>query len=313
MPALEKLTSSRVEELFETVVRPLAPRIPRQRWQRAFEPRDWRDEEHFGYVLVDGGKMIGMLGTLFSRRSIDGRDVRFCNLHNWYVTPEHRASSLLLMRPVLALREHVVTDLTATDEVVAISRRLGFATIERTALLLPPLPPSPGRNSHEIELIDLTDQPDQADSALNATELRIFRDHQGIDCGHLLVRAPEGRCYLVYSQIACRWLPHCHIHHVSDATVFSRRHAAIRRRLLRDGGCYVALSSPLLGGAKLPLSIANGTCPWLVRSTSPPPTSLDSLYSEIPLSQLPLYPRPPRFLLPATRRLVRRWKNRASE
>jgi hypothetical protein len=298
--SIEKLTAGMFPEVF-TLLHRLDPHMPEAIARRAFEPRGWHDEDHYGYVMLAEGKPVGVLGALFSQRLIEGRSVRFCNLHNWYVEPAHRARSLLLMRPILALKDHVITDLSASGEVVAISERLGFTRLDRTIRLLPQIPWKSGT----ADLIDLVKTPDVVASRLNAQEQQLVRDHQHIGCQVLLVESDDGHCLVIASTVPARWLPHVFVHYLSNPQVFARHHSQIRHQLLRAGGCYVAVNTPHLAGETIPYSFTADANQRLVRGTHCPPESIDSLYSEMPLLKLPVYPRPPLFIRGTALRLWR--------
>jgi hypothetical protein len=306
MRTVDKLTAAMFPEVYEQLLRIFSPHMPREAFQRAFVPRGWNDEDHFGYVLRVDGQLAGLLGTLFSTRELAGRTYRFCNLHSWFVLPTHRAFSLLLMRPVLTLPDCVLTDFSASAEVMAISERLGFRTLDRTIRMMPPLPWR-GRGA---EVIDLQADPDLSSRLLSPAQQILFRDHQGIDCEHLLVRDDAGECYIVASRVPSRWLPHVHVHYLSDPRTFARLHATIRSYLFaRLGGRYVAINTPHLAGEKLPYSLGADANRRLIRGPEIESSLVDSLYSELPLFKLPIYPRPPLAIRGVALRLWQ-WQNR---
>lgn len=324
MPApnrqIEKITAAMFPEIYDRLLHPFSPYMRREVFKRAFVPRGWHDEDHFGYVLRVVGEPVGMLGALFSRRQIDGSEVRFCNLHNWYVQPAHRASSLLLMRPILALQDCVITDLSASGEVVAISERLGFTKIDRTIRVLPPIP----WRGRGVELIDLAAEPHRAVELLSPEDQIIFRDHQDIHCQHWVVRNEAETCYLVASKIPSRWMPHTMVHYLSNPRLFAQHHAFLRGQLLRNGGGrYVAVNEPHLASAKasIPCSFRADSNQRLVRGNQVggkliEPAAIDSLYSELALFKLPCYPRPPKFMRGVALQLWKwqqRWKTRPSD
>lgn len=48
--------------------------ITKDDWRNLFS-HSWKgDDDQYGYVLVDGGKIVGFLGTIFSEREVDGTD-----------------------------------------------------------------------------------------------------------------------------------------------------------------------------------------------------------------------------------------------
>lgn len=280
-------------ELYDGVLRDLNPDLDPSVWRRGFEPRGWSGESHFGYALVDEGRIVGLMGTLFSERSIDGRQVAICNLHSWFVQPAYRGTaSLLLLRPVLALRHHILTDFTSTPDVATMLLRVGFREFSGHTLFLPvvPLRPDWGPAPRNIGLTDA-----EAIGLMSDADLRILRDHTGFGCTHTILRVGSTYCYVVSSRIEDGPWPHVHVHYVSAPSVFRQRIAAFRRHLLSDGARYLAVPSRLLReGCGTPLAIASRTMPVLLRPGSSevdPP--LDTLYSEMALFKWPVAPHIP--------------------
>ncbi len=289
-PRVERVTAEMFPELYDGVLRELNPHLDPSLWRRGFEPRGWSDEDHFGYALVDQGRIVGLMGTLFSERRIEGRQVPICNLHSWFVLPEYRGtSSLLLLRPVLALRHHIITDFTSTPDVATMLLRVGFHEVSGGTVFLPavPLRPDWGPTPRNIALDD-----DEATGLLSDADLRILRDHTGVGCTHTILRVGTAYCYVVSSRITDGPWPHVHVHYVSAPTVFRQRIASFRRHLLSDGARYLAVPARLMReGCGTALAITARTMPALIRpvpSEGDPP--LDTLYSEMALFKWPVAP-----------------------
>lgn len=310
MPTVVTMTAAMFPEVCETLLRELDPRMPEERWRLLFVDRGWHGEDHCGYVLRDGTRPVGVLGTLLSERLVEGRLARFCNLHAWYVKPEFRAASLSLMRPVLALGDRTLTDFSASLDVAALSKRLGFRTLDDKLLVLPRLP-WPG--DRRARITELGDDAGAAERGLNAPDLRIFRDHQGIGCSHLLLESGTGYCYVVSSSIDAGWLPHRQVHYISDRRIFAEHHLAIRAHLLRNRTCYATVGSRLLSGVAIPWSVRVASNELLYRPTasSPAPESIDTLYSELPLLRLRMPFEITRRFRGRLRRLIRKWRRPA--
>jgi hypothetical protein len=301
MSALARVTSAMFPELFEALLRDFNPRISEARWKRAFAANRPSAEDYFGYALTDGAKIGGLLGMIFSQRMIRGNVVRFCNLHTWIVKPEYRAKSLLLLKPALDLKDHTLTDLTPSNTVVQIAKRVGFVDLDRTAVALPPLfwRPSSGRAA----IAEMTGSPEQYGAALAAADLQIYRDHQDVDCGHLLLRVSEGYCYVVYSRIEARLRRHCYVHYISDTRLFSEHHATIRSHLLRTTNTrFIVVDRRMLAGVEVPFTFRIRGSRKLFRSQHVEACDVDSLYSEmVYLKHSTLISLVPRFLRMATR------------
>src|SRR5678815_4790820 len=59
-------------------------------WRRLVE-HSWSAAvgEPTGYLLCRGSQVEGFLGTIYSRRTIDGSERLFCNLSSWIVRGQH--------------------------------------------------------------------------------------------------------------------------------------------------------------------------------------------------------------------------------
>src|SRR5262245_6490969 len=118
--------------------------------QDTMRPDDWRRmlfeppwpvvEPARGFLLEDGGEAVGFLGTIFSTRVVREVERRFVNLSSWIVRPSHRASSMQLVLPVLALKGYTIVNLSASETAHEIFRKLGFRTLEERQVLCPPVP-----------------------------------------------------------------------------------------------------------------------------------------------------------------------------
>lgn len=282
MPSLEKITTDRFPEIHAELLSDWEPTLPESTWRLVFT-RHWPvDEEHFGYALIHQGKPVGMIGTLFSQRQIDGRTRRFCNLHSWTVKPEFRGLSLLLMKPILALTEHAITDLTATPRVAAISKRIGLKVLDRFAYVLPPLPAAGLHSRATLNELNV----DALDDDVPADVAQVCRDHAATECRHLLLREGEKICHIAFSVVDRHRLRYVAVHEVSDATLLARHHAVVRRRLLKSTGCaYVVIDSRLVEHARPPFSFRVRATEKLYRSTDLLPHQINSLYSEMVLLQ----------------------------
>jgi len=291
MPEVLPIRREMFGELRDGVLRELNPNMSPELWERAFELGD--PDEPRGYALAEGGSIVGLLGMIFSRRQIGGQEERFCNLHSWYVRPEHRVRSLALLRPLAAMRDVTITDLSATSEVRAISQRLGFVELDRSAIVLPPL--AWGRDIERCEIIDLSDPECSDTSILSSVERAIHRDHARMDCCQLLVCDSGGYCYIVYSRIThgvlAGIIATTLVHHLSDPARFARYHGTIRAHLMqRSRSQSVVVDARLLAGANVPGSLRMPAVPKIFRSQRVKPEQIDGLYSEqvcFKLSTLP--------------------------
>ena len=275
MVKVRPFETSMLPEIYRALLRSHAPQASEHDWHRVFDRGTAADSEPPGYVLFDRDEVVGILGTLFSERTIDGVPRRFCNLHTWVVDETHRGHALLLMRPVLRLRDHTVTDFTPTRTVYEISKKLGFADLDDRMRVL--LPAGPSRVSSEgLEITSDATRIEQIDPS-TAT---ISRDHAG--CGQLLIADAAGRCHVVYTTVRKPLLHYCYLHYLSDPAVFRRHDPAARRALLAASDTsFVVVDARLVAGLGLgagfdfPLKTRK-----LYRSRHLRPEQIDNLYSE---------------------------------
>jgi len=187
-------------EMFEEIY-PLLQEFPQQNiskdlWKRMLFDPPWPVEEpHRGYVLVDEGKVVGFYGTMFSRRVVRGRPVRFCNLSTWIVKESHRAHSLQILRPILALEDYVLVNPSPNAAVLPIFKRFGFEVLEDAQWLVAPVP-SPRQILRTIGTSLIT-EPTRIRRHLDAGG-REIQDHlRGTVAAEALVLRGNGVCHVV--------------------------------------------------------------------------------------------------------------------
>jgi len=285
------------------------------RW-RLLADYPWQTERaERGWMLVEGDEAVGFVGAIFSERMIGGRQRRFCNLASWYVRPDHRGSSLALMRPVLGLHDRTILDVSATPDVVRLSKRLGFLELDtQMRLVEPPRIGAVGRiRARTIGLADRSQDTaasgqlaatarvkvyvDDWSSArwLDAEECRVFLDHDGLPgCHRLVLVTAEGRASLVvFTHHRRGRTSYSHVQYVSDQESFLKHHEDVRRSI------YLFTGSPLLiVDARFPWSEVPGSSSALhgsIRLYRPcddlAPARIDNLYSELTMhnaARLPL-------------------------
>ena len=253
------------------------PDLAQDDWQGLFRMRENQQERHSGYLLRDDSKIVGILGTLFSQRTIDGETQPFCNLHNWFVEETYRGYSLWLMRPVLRLVDHTLTDFTPTEPVARISLKLGFRSLDSRLRILPPFPvPITRSRGGGLEFHEGLER-------LSETDTPLLRDNDHGQTGHLLVSQGENSCLIFYSRITRHALPYCYINYLSNKALFERAHLDLRSLLLkRTRSRFCALDDRTVHGLRLwpSFRLPIGST-QLYRSSRAEPTEIDTLYSEV--------------------------------
>jgi hypothetical protein len=247
-----------------------------QDWKKIFH-NIWRDQNPCcGFILLDGEDVVGFLGTLFSRRMIQGSAKDFCNLTSWIVKPEYRSESLSLLFPLMGRKNLTLTNFTASNRVIAVLQKIGFRSLEdHFHMLLPfPLPAMPCRIILDSELIE---------NRLMGENQRIYQDHLKLHCFHVIVETPEGDLYLVLNPTRKKKLPVMFVNFLSDPFLFEKYIQRCVFTLCRKLGIcglmvgdHSLVSGPLPYTLKVPRRHA-----LLYHSRDLSPAEIDTLYSEI--------------------------------
>ena len=289
MVKLEKIQSSLFSNLYDSFLIDDDPLSDEQDWRNVFDYQ-WAKEDHCGYALLDDGKVVGMLGMVFSERQINGAARKFCNLHTWWVREDHRGRSLALLRPILKLDEYTITHFTPCDTVRAVTRRMGFSDLSSQLRIL--LPHGIFSGKHASDDGDLHYDEHVIAESLGEHDKKILLDHQPYGCGHLLINDGDKHCYLLYTHVVRHRMPYCHIHYVSNKDVFLKKEAMIRSSLLkRHRARFVVVDERLVTGIRFPRSFkfwapANA----LFKSSDVKPEQIDNLYSDVVFLKLTVLP-----------------------
>lgn len=251
------------------------PTVPREAWERLFA---WGDEgEPRGWALLDGERIAGFVGTVTRRRrTADGGEATFCNLHSWIVEPDHRGRSLTLLRRALAREDLVLTDFSPTPAVHAIDRRLGFRRLDARLRILPRVPGARGGAAVDLDSANVAGR-------LEGDDARVAADHAGGGLRHAWVEDDRGGCWIAYSIVERHPVRHGLVHRLSDPAAFARSSHAARNRILEAAGArFLAVPERLLGGERVPWSaLLPLESRQLVRAPGSRLPPVDTLYSEV--------------------------------
>jgi acetoacetyl-CoA synthetase len=242
------------------------------------------DNPSRGIVLTDGGRIVGHVGTIYSRREINGKTGMVCNFSGFYVAPEYRGRGLGAALVAAAVRDKRVTytSLTPAPVTQRVNDDMGFAMLERHVLLLPP-----GLNAKTLWRshvdIDVNDQTVRA--SLGPAERQIYDDHASYDCLQLTARDAGGTAYLVVKRrlrsLRSARIPLSHILYCSAPDVLARNLERIKLAIMwRQKTCGIAINERLFPKAPRAIRREDIAQYW---SEVFAPSDLDLLYSEFVL------------------------------
>jgi hypothetical protein len=273
------ITASDARRVGEFLHAHLNERVAVDHWARALDPPWAVERPNAGFMLLDGGAIVGVQLAFYSERTIDGRRERFCNLGAWCVLPEYRFHSLRLLRSVLGQEGYHFTDLSPNSDVVGVNSRLSFRFLDTTTTLVPnlPWPTLPGRSV-------ISADPAVLERTLTGRELQLYRDHVATGAArHVLLIRNEEWCYVIFRKDRRKQIPlFVSVLHVSNPELFrSMMWPLCRHMLLHHGAAATLVEHRIIGyrprfGFSLPSPRRK-----MFRSTSLDASQIDDLYSEL--------------------------------
>jgi hypothetical protein len=262
-----------------------------EKGRNIFEYQWQRNETHCGLILVDGDRTVGFLGMIFSRRLINDKVEKFCNLTSWYVHKDYRSRAISMILPLNGMKDYTITDLTPAKNVYKIQNKLGFKDLDGAGRLLLPF----GRRLFQAEFSAANLSHDSAaiEKKLEGQNLKIFNDHQKYPCFHFLLTGQDRYCYIIYTKLRRKRIPYAHLHYISDPDLFALVYRDIRNSILSHAKAYFLLiDSRLVKNRKLPVSFCLPyRAPKQYRSSTLKPEQIDNLYSELVMLNLRTHPR----------------------
>jgi hypothetical protein len=184
-----KVDDSMFEETYQLLLGLNSNGISKEAWRRLLSPQ-WRlDGMPCGLGLVDQGRLVGFVGTLFSERVIDGRVERFCNLSSLIVSEPYRRHGWMLMFSAVRAENCTVTIFTPMSVLYTRAPEIGFRNLGTRIRIMFPIPWARRGCGAEVELLD---DATEIRPHLDEMHRRYLDDHLPYECGHLLVRQSMG-------------------------------------------------------------------------------------------------------------------------
>jgi hypothetical protein len=274
-------------EAFEEIY-PLLERLPnramsKQDWRWLLFEYPWAPGPPRGWALYADGAAVGFIGAVFSARPLLGRVEKFCNPSCWIVLEPYRYASALLLRPILALKDHTILSLWLSPAAYKVFSRLGLRLLESEQLVLPPIP-RPAEAARALRG-SFTLKPEEIRSELDGNERTIHEDMSSSPVArHVLLRRGSRRCYLVATP-ARKWgVAYADVQYLGDREFFWEHRILAQAALVRAlgiAGFTVAVDRRFLVGRPPPLALRMNML-RLYRPTRDDitPTLIDGLYSE---------------------------------
>jgi hypothetical protein len=194
-----------------------------------------------------------------------------------------------MLLEVLKLKDYTLTNFTASPTVATILSKLGFTEFAVHQRVLLPLPRPPfTRRGQRCDF-----DPAVIKSKLSGEDLRIFNDHEELDCRHLLLQSDKsaesdefdrGDCYVVLKNIVRKRLTWAKVHYLSNATVFHEcMESLIARICFRLRVCGVMVDERYVEGFtfRTSMSYPHQRRAYFKSSSVVDKNLIDTLYSEV--------------------------------
>ena len=277
--AVEPIGDSDIDRVGDFLHENLDSHISARNWSQAVRPPWSVESPNHGFMLHEGGHLVGVYLAFYSERTIAERNERFCNLAAWCVVPKYRLHGLKLLNALLGQSGYHFTDLSPSGNVVRLNERLGFKHLDTAAALMPnlPWPTWPGRYR-------ISSDPAAIESVLAGPQLQIYRDHRHARAAkHLVIIHRGEHCYVIFRRDRRKDLPlFASVLYVSNPSLF-RRMAAVfgRHLLLRHRIPLTLLELRIVGGQPAGSLRLRSSRPKMFKSDSLRPEQIDNLYSEL--------------------------------
>lgn len=227
------------------------PERSRRYWEQALARMARRpvveDFPRYGYVLVSGERIVGVMLTLYFRHpGVDGDAIR-CNLSSWAVDEDFRSYAGKLVMTALRRREITFLSITPAPVTLKVTEALRFQRFADGQHAFIPLLSSIGTPSRIIEaragLSEL--------AMLSESERYILLEHAALGC-HALICIRDGAAFpFVFKtrRVLRGLVPSSQVIYCRSHAELSRCARALGRYLLRKGQvfCLVDAMGPVPG------------------------------------------------------------------
>lgn len=274
-PTLEPVTDANLAEfarfLHENLMRARSP----AEWEAGLRTQWMPDPPNYGFVVRDGGAIVGGIGAYYAQRQLRGNTERFCNITSWCVLDAHRQQSMRLAMALLAQPGFHFTNFSPTQVVGASLKFLKFKELDERVVVMLNLP-----SLRALGARVLTDVAD-IEGALAGDALKAYRDHAAFPwLQQLVVGRPGTWCHVIYKRRSYKGLPAAQLLYVSDRALFASTFRRLAAHLLLRGMVSTHVERRLIDEPAWPSALRTGFKPKLFLSTSLADRDIDYLYSE---------------------------------
>lgn len=253
-------------------------KMTRDDWFQMLFGYSWWAGSDRGFALYADGEAVGFLGTIFSERVILGQPQTVCNTSCWIVREKYRTASIMLLKPLLALRNCTIVNLTPTQRSYEIFQRLGFQELESEQLLLLPYG----------SIGSLAGLSQRMTPALNAQRAPLERaiSHQltaSPNAVQIVIEHGSESCFIIATSLHVKRVPFAEIHYLSNPDFFWRHRLLAHRSLFAEMRAVGIAIDGRFAFGRMPKAVVRRPALRLFRPANQhtPATAVDGLFSEL--------------------------------
>jgi hypothetical protein len=251
------------------------------------------DKPNLGFALRSGNRIVGFIGAIYAVRQLAGRTVKVCNLSSWYVEPRFRWASMKLLYTVLAQKEYIFTNFTASPTVGRIMEALGFKTIDRQKLVY--LPWHISRAMFGRHRCDVVADLNQIADILQGDERQFFEDHLQYRVKHYVVGNADRYSYIVLKRrsfpgevafgsipiqrVRLMWYPCMEVLYLGNRELAIEKWPSLVATVIRREKVLAVVAAERFFGDRAPAGVRLDHRNYLL-ARAPLDSTVDSLYSE---------------------------------
>lgn len=274
-PTIEPVTDATLAEfayfLHVNLQRDRSP----QAWAAGLRQQWAADQPNYGFVVREGGHIVGGIGAYYADRVIRGRPEKFCNITSWCVLDAFRQQSMRLAMTVIGQKGYHFTDFSPTKVVGSTLRFFKFKELDaRVAVILN----RPGFFPRDARVLH---RPDDIRAVLTPDALKIYDDHAVFTwLQQVLVGTPGHWCHVIFKPRVFKGLPAATVLYVSDGDLFYRNFGRLSGHWLRRGFFSTHVECRFVKKMPKPFLLRTGFNAKLYLSPTLTDADIDYLYSE---------------------------------
>lgn len=277
MISVAPIMDEHILDVTQFMMEHLNANIPHSIWISAFKTGWAARKPNNGFMLLDDGQIVGVLGAIYSDQLIDGAPHQFCNLTSLYVAPKYRGRALNLLARCLGQKDYKFTNFTANSAVekMCVMLKFRYLMTGEYVLLHCPIPP-------RLLGVTVAKAEDVIDRLPDAVA-QVYRDHRQFTWLEFLAIGRRDRyCLAILRPSKIRHYPAAQILYVSDPDLYVRYSVAMGGHLLLSRGVVgTRISRRLLPRRPLlAIEVADGR-PLLYRGKPLDDSQIQNTYSEL--------------------------------